>query len=570
MEVTATRKRPRKLSELLGQKFVVATLGNAISKNMAAQAYLFSGPRGTGKTSAARVFAKSLNCRNGPTLNPCDVCDSCVEIAKGSSPDVIEIDGASNTSVNDVREIKDEVLYAPQSSYRKIYIIDEVHMLSNSAFNALLKTIEEPPPYIIFIFATTELHKVPSTVRSRCQQFRFRLFTPKLIRSKLVEAAAELDREFESDALYWIARESGGSMRDAYTLFDQILSFSSEKITLAAIYEKMCLVGTERITSLLEAAAAGDRAGAIGLLNDILDAGSAVEQVLLELASYLRDLILLAYGIGRESLLSGSAKRFSSKLREGWNIRRLEEAIEEAFSLYRDLRYSLSPRFELELFMGRLCSLSERLGSDEVLTRIESLRRELHGGGRRAHGNNKGTAEPKTAYLSNEIERVEGFKGGDEIDEKPTEPSFGIGLNEQIPAGEIDRRDRGSEEGVIEFFDKQKMILDRVRVENPSLGAALDKALSWKWEGGTLHLGVKTSYEAVFVKKGVKKLMQAAVSAGVNMSSIDITVEKDGHEEADETPRPELVRRVFQGTIVKGSDVDLAVGEGNRDRRTQL
>jgi len=558
MEVTATRKRPKKLSELLGQKFVVATLGNAISKNMVAHAYLFSGPRGTGKTSAARVFAKSLNCRNGPTLDPCDVCGPCMEIAGGSSPDVIEIDGASNTSVNDVREIKDEILYAPQGSYKKIYIIDEVHMLSNNAFNALLKTIEEPPPYIIFIFATTELHKVPLTVRSRCQQFRFRLFAPELIRSKLLEAAAELDREFESDALYWIARESGGSMRDAYTLFDQVLSFSGEKITLATICEKMGLVGTEHMTGLLETAAAGDRVRAIELLNNILDAGSAVEQVLLELASYLRDLILLAYGIGRESLMGGSAERFSSKLREGWNTRRLEEVIEEAFSLYRDLRYSLNPRFELELFVGRLCSLSERLSADEVLSRIESLRRELYEEGITARG--EGTTKP-----SSEIERVE--EDGDEIEDKPTTPSFGIELNKQNSAGTIGRRQyEGVEEGVTEVSDRRKMILDRVRVENPSLGAALDKAVSWKWEGDSLHLGVKTPYEAAFVKKGVKKLMQVAVSVGVNMSNIYI-VEKEGYEEADETSRLELVRGVFQGTIVKDSDTSLAVGGSNRDRK---
>ena len=237
--------------------------------------------------------------KTGPTAEPCGTCASCAEINKGSSPDVIEIDGASNTSVNDVREIKDEVLYAPQSSRKKIYIIDEVHMLSNSAFNALLKTIEEPPPYIVFIFATTEVHKVPATIRSRCKQFRFRLFSPELIRDKLVEAAGEMGRDFETDALYWIAREAGGSMRDAYTLFDQVMSFSEEKITLSGIREKMGLVGLESTSELLDAAAAGNRKRALEILDDVLQSGTAVEQFLVELADFLRNLVLLSYGIGQ-------------------------------------------------------------------------------------------------------------------------------------------------------------------------------------------------------------------------------------------------------------------------------
>ena len=205
-EVTATRRRPQTFEDLIGQEFVAATLKNSIESEKIAHAYLFSGPRGCGKTSTARILAKALNCQNGPSATPCGTCSTCQEITKGSSLDVIEIDGASNTSVNDIRQIKDEVMFPPNSCRYKIYIIDEVHMLSTSAFNALLKTIEEPPPYVIFIFATTELQKVPATIKSRCQQFNFRLVAIEKIKEQLAEACKDINITAEDEALYWIAR----------------------------------------------------------------------------------------------------------------------------------------------------------------------------------------------------------------------------------------------------------------------------------------------------------------------------------------------------------------------------
>ena len=230
-EVTATRRRPQQFDDLIGQEFVAETLKNSIKSGKIAHAYLFSGPRGCGKTSTARILAKALNCQEGPTDIPCGHCDNCDEITRGSALDVIEIDGASNTSVENIRQIKDEVLFPPAKSKYKIYIIDEVHMLSTSAFNALLKTIEEPPEYVIFIFATTELQKVPATIKSRCQQFNFRLVAIDKVKECLAQAAQELNIQADDEALFWIARESTGSMRDAYTLFDQVVAFSDGHIT---------------------------------------------------------------------------------------------------------------------------------------------------------------------------------------------------------------------------------------------------------------------------------------------------------------------------------------------------
>ena len=365
-EITATRRRPKVFDELAGQDFVVATLKNSLNTGQIAHAYLFSGPRGCGKTSAARILARSLNCRNGPSPTPCGVCPNCLEIARNASIDIIEIDGASNTSVNDVRQIKDEVLFPPNSSRYKIYIIDEVHMLSNSAFNALLKTIEEPPPYIIFIFATTELHKLPATIKSRCQQFAFRLIPIETIVAILKKTCEELNINAEEEALLWIARESTGSMRDAYTLFDQAASFSEGTIRASVIREKLGLTGLEKLNELSSACAAHNTEQALLLIDEIIKSGVAIEQLVIDMAGFYRNLLLLKNNITRESVLGEKPERFSQALLSSLDSIRLERALELLLTLYKDIRYSVSPRFELESVIAKLCWLSEWVSPIEL------------------------------------------------------------------------------------------------------------------------------------------------------------------------------------------------------------
>ena len=379
-EVTATRKRPRSFEELTGQEFVVETLKKSLKSGQLAQAFLFSGSRGVGKTSMARILAKSLNCEKGPTAEPCGVCSQCQEIARGASLDVIEIDGASNTSVNDVREIKDEVLFAPSNSKYKVYIIDEVHMLSNSAFNALLKTIEEPPPYVVFIFATTELHKVPATIKSRCQQYHFRLIDVEVIKSKLLEAAGEQNLQVDEEALYWIAKESTGSMRDAYTLFDQIAAFSDGVISLEKIREKLGLVGLDQMNQIVDALALGQAREAVLACDEILASGVSVEQFIMDLAEYFRSLLFFLHNIDRESLLGFHPDRFSAATRTGFSPAQVEKALELLLALYRTVRYSLNQRYELELLMSRLARLKEYSSNSELVTRLEALKASLSSG----------------------------------------------------------------------------------------------------------------------------------------------------------------------------------------------
>ncbi len=414
-EVTATRKRPQVFEKLVGQEFVVSTIENAIESGRIAHAYLFSGPRGVGKTSSARLLAKALNCEKGPTAHPCGVCDSCREITSGSSVDVIEIDGASNTSVNDIRVIKDEVLFPPQSSRYKIYIIDEVHMLSNSAFNALLKTIEEPPEYIIFIFATTELQKVPATIRSRCQQFHFQLIGLNDIKKCLCEACQEMNIQADEDALFWIAKEAAGSMRDAYTLFDQVASFSGSHITLAGIKDKLGLVGSDQIASIISSSIKGNRKGALETLDSILAKGVSVDQCLRDFSEFFRSLLFIKEGVDSEELLNIRAGDVPPEIISALTTAQCEAALRYVMNIYREVRYSISPRFELELFVSRLSSLPFLTSPEELVARLEALKSDI------AQGKATVVKEVRTVSLPSSPDTREKEKESRPFDESPSD-----------------------------------------------------------------------------------------------------------------------------------------------------
>ena len=291
-EVFARKYRPQTFDDLVGQTHVSRTLKNAVAQNRLAHAYLFVGPRGVGKTSTARILAKSLNCIKGPTVTPCGVCDNCREIAGGNSLDVIEIDGASNNSVEDVRQLRENVRYAPAKGRYKIYLIDEVHMLSSAAFNALLKTLEEPPDHVKFIFATTEPQKVLATILSRCQRFDLHRIPANLIAQHLQFIAKKEKITLEPAAAHAIARGAEGGLRDAESMLDQLVAFCGEKITESDVLNVFGFTSEQTVSDLTGRILRGETPEAIDLLHEQCEAGKDMMRLMADLIAYLRDLLV--------------------------------------------------------------------------------------------------------------------------------------------------------------------------------------------------------------------------------------------------------------------------------------
>src|SRR4051812_38901924 len=374
-EVFARKYRPQTFDDLVGQSHVSRTLKNAVAQNRLAHAYLFVGPRGVGKTSTARILAKSLNCINGPTITPCGVCDNCREIAGGNSLDVIEIDGASNNSVEDVRQLRENVRYAPAKGRYKIYLIDEVHMLSSAAFNALLKTLEEPPQHVKFIFATTEPQKVLATILSRCQRFDLHRIPANLIAQHLQFIAQKEKITLESAAAHAIARGAEGGLRDAESMLDQLVAFCGEKIAENDVLNIFGFTSEQTVSDLMGRILRGETPAAIDLLHEQCEAGKDMMRLMADLISYLRDLLVFkAKPDALNEDVEPEVQKSLSAHAELISIDRLLELIDQFAAAEARMKWAPNKKLHFEVAIIKAIQSLGQATLDEVIEKLGELR----------------------------------------------------------------------------------------------------------------------------------------------------------------------------------------------------
>jgi len=352
--------RPQSFAEMSGQAHIKQTLQNALLHNKTTHAYLFSGPRGTGKTSAAKIFAKALNCERAPISEPCNECDSCVSITNGSNTDVIEFDAASNSRVEEIRDVIEKVRFAPANSRFKVYIIDEVHMLSNSAFNALLKTLEEPPEHVVFILATTEPHKLPLTIISRCQRFDFKRITASDIVDRMQVVLADSNIPSNEQALKVIAQAASGGMRDALSMLDQVVSFSGEEMTVNDALLVTGSIGQEVFYQLAEALLTKEVGKVLMLLEELMKEGKDPVRLTEDMITFFRDLLLMNTAPDLDELLElASAEVKFKELAEQFSLEKLYQFIEILSATQQEMRFSNHAKVYLETALLKMSQVKE-------------------------------------------------------------------------------------------------------------------------------------------------------------------------------------------------------------------
>jgi len=379
--VLARKYRPQTFDAVIKQDHITRTLTNAISLGRVAHAILFSGPRGTGKTTVARILAKAMNCKEGPTPSPCNVCRSCSEITSGHAVDVFEIDGASNNSVDQVRDLRENLKYMPAHSTYKIYIIDEVHMLSIAAFNALLKTLEEPPAHIMFIFATTEPHKIPITILSRCQRHDFRRIDVESILRHMEQLCSKENTTIVEESLWLIAREAGGSMRDALSLLDQVMACAEGEITYSQTLDVLGVIDRKFIFDISEALILKNISRLLDILDGVYDRGHDIKKLYADLLEHFRNLLVVKMGKNISKLvdLSGYEIDRTQEQVKDVSVAFLKQVFDSLFKEEAAIRFSSQPKLALEMAFVRISQINPALPIDVLIDKLDVLRKEVSG-----------------------------------------------------------------------------------------------------------------------------------------------------------------------------------------------
>ena len=397
----ARKWRPQTFSEVVGQDHITRTLTNAIESGRIHHAFLFIGSRGIGKTTTARILAKALNCKNAeaPTVDPCNTCDNCTSISAGNNIDVIEIDGASNNTVEDVRSIRETVRMVPTSSRYKVYIIDEVHQLSSSAFNALLKTLEEPPPHAVFVLATTEAHKIPATIISRCQRYDFRRVTVKDIVTLLKKILAKEKLKATDEALHAIARVAEGGVRDAQSILDELITYCDKEIAFEDVFEVLGLVNWQYFHDLCDAMLAGDVARQMEIIEEVISAGKDLSQFVEDILRYYRNLLVcLTVGASEQLLRLPETEMAEMKKRaKRFSIVKLINLVEQFAELVNAFDSQIAQRTALETLLIRLTRVDVEISLDTVMEKLLLLGAGGIAAGARGDGGNSSPPNPPEA-----------------------------------------------------------------------------------------------------------------------------------------------------------------------------
>jgi len=373
-QVLARKYRPQQFADVIAQEHVTRTLANAIKSERLSSGYLFTGPRGTGKTTTARILAKAINCVDGPTATPCDKCPSCREIIAGSALDVLEIDAASNTGVDDIRTLRENVRYLPATGKKRIYIIDEVHRLSGSAFDALLKTLEEPPEHVVFMLATTEPHKVPETIRSRTQRYDFHRVAVGDLSEHIRKIADAEKIEIDDGALYTLARKADGSVRDSLSLLDQLSAFAGDKITAADVIDALGLIDRRFYFDYIEAVAAKNNAAGLEMVKRLIDSGIEIPEFCAGLIEHFRNLLIIKNTEQPERLLELSESEIEDfrKQKDYFSQGDLLRMIKAVTDTTLDLKSGLDPRFLLETGTLKLTGMESTVLFEDILAYLSA------------------------------------------------------------------------------------------------------------------------------------------------------------------------------------------------------